>query len=131
MEVCLQYHTRGQQGIQDQTGGQGPRGFAGSKGEKGEKGERAVSGLTGPPGPTTGGVVYTRWGRASCPHTSGAELYCILEGQLEVILKKVVELQGGSLGSYNFPFILSTNEIRANWIANSLALLARAITGNP
>ena len=32
MEVCLQYHARGQQVIQDQTGGQGPEGFAGSKG---------------------------------------------------------------------------------------------------
>ena len=71
MEVCWQYHTRGQQGIQDQTGGQGPEGFAGSKAEKGE---RAVSGLRGHPGPTSGGVVYTRWGRTTCPSTSGAQL---------------------------------------------------------
>ena len=28
----------------------------------------------GPPGPTTGGVVYTRWGRTTCPSTSGTQL---------------------------------------------------------
>ena len=28
----------------------------------------------GPPGPTTGGVVYTRWGRTICPNTSGTQL---------------------------------------------------------
>ena len=28
----------------------------------------------GPPGSTTGGVVYTRWGRTTCPSTSGTQL---------------------------------------------------------
>ena len=28
----------------------------------------------GPPGPTTGGVVYTRWGRTTCPNTTGTQL---------------------------------------------------------
>ena len=28
----------------------------------------------GPPGPTTGGVVYTRWGRITCPNTTGIQL---------------------------------------------------------
>ena len=28
----------------------------------------------GPPGPTTGGVVYTRWGRTICPNTTGTQL---------------------------------------------------------
>ena len=28
----------------------------------------------GPPGPSTGGVVYTRWGRTTCPSTSGTQL---------------------------------------------------------
>ena len=51
--------------------------------------------------------------------------YCILEGQVEVILNKKVVL-----GSCNFPFIVSTNRIWVNWITNSLALLAWAITGN-
>ena len=30
--------------------------------------------MAGPPGPTTGGVVYTRWGRTTCPSTSGTQL---------------------------------------------------------
>ena len=84
MEVCLQYHTRGQQGIQGQTGGQGSEGFAGSKGQKGE---RRVNGLRGPPGSTSGGVVYTRRGG---PHVPALleHSYCILEEQLELILNK-------------------------------------------
>ena len=28
----------------------------------------------GPPGPTTGGAVYTRWGRTTCPNTTGTQL---------------------------------------------------------
>ena len=28
----------------------------------------------GPPGPTTGGVVYTRWGRTTCSNTTGTQL---------------------------------------------------------
>ena len=28
----------------------------------------------GPQGPTSGGVVYTRWGRTTCPSTSGTQL---------------------------------------------------------
>ena len=28
----------------------------------------------GPPGPTTGGVVYTRWGRTTCPNTTATQL---------------------------------------------------------
>ena len=28
----------------------------------------------GPPGPTTGGAVYTRWGRTICPNTTGTQL---------------------------------------------------------
>ena len=33
-----------------------------------------MNGLRGPPGPTTGGVVYTRWGRTTCPNTTGTQL---------------------------------------------------------
>ena len=61
---------RGQQGIHGQTGGQGPMGRTGNKGQKGERG---VNGLRGPPGPTTGGVVYTRWGKTTHPSTSGTQ----------------------------------------------------------
>ena len=45
------------------------------KGERGNKGEKGEKGETGPVGqacPKSGGVVYTRWGRKSCP--TGAEL---------------------------------------------------------
>ena len=37
----------------------------------GQKGEQ---GAAGPPGPRNGGVVYTRWGKRSCPSVSGTEL---------------------------------------------------------
>ena len=62
---------RGQQGLHGPMGPQGPTGVAGNSGQKGEKG---VNGLRGPPGPTAGGVVYTRWGRTTCPSTSGTQL---------------------------------------------------------
>ena len=62
---------RGERGQAGLTGPQGPRGFAGSKGQKGERG---VNGVRGPPGPTAGGVVYTRWGRTTCPNTTGTKL---------------------------------------------------------
>ncbi len=51
----------------------GPPGRDGKEGEKGETGEPGIQGPPGPPGPTSGGVVYTRWGRTTCPDT-GAEL---------------------------------------------------------
>ena len=38
---------------------------------KGNKGER---GQQGPPGPRNGGVVFTRWGRTTCPTTNDTEL---------------------------------------------------------
>ena len=37
---------------------------------KGNKGER---GQQGPPGPRNGGVVFTRWGRTTCPTTNDTE----------------------------------------------------------
>jgi len=43
----------------------GPTGLTGQKGD---------TGPAGPPGPTAGGVVYTRWGRTTCPTTSGTQL---------------------------------------------------------
>ena len=52
----------------------GPPGRDGKDGEKGETGEPGIQGLPGPPGPTSGGVVYTRWGRTTCPDTQGTEL---------------------------------------------------------
>uniref|UniRef100_A0A1X7T0X2 Collagen IV NC1 domain-containing protein n=2 Tax=Amphimedon queenslandica TaxID=400682 RepID=A0A1X7T0X2_AMPQE len=67
-EVYLQI-LRGRDGRDGLTGRDGVKGERGDKGERGEKGE------TGPIGKTCtkcGGVVYTRWGRKSCP--TGAEL---------------------------------------------------------
>ncbi|XP_003391316.3 PREDICTED: complement C1q tumor necrosis factor-related protein 5-like, partial [Amphimedon queenslandica] len=60
---------RGRDGRDGVPGRDGVKGERGDKGEKGEKGE---TGPVGPPGPKCGGVVYTRWGRKSCP--TGAEL---------------------------------------------------------
>ena len=62
---------KGQQGVHGLIGPQGTRGPTGSRGQKGERG---VNGVRGPPGPTAGGVVYTRWGRTTCPSTSGTQL---------------------------------------------------------
>ena len=55
-------------------GRDGVPGLPGPPGEKGEKGESGDKGPRGPPGPSSGGVVYTRWGRTVCPNTPGTEL---------------------------------------------------------
>ena len=67
----------GRDGLQGRDGLAGPTGTAGrdgKDGEKGEKGDPGIRGLAGPPGPSGGGVVYTRWGRTTCPDTPGTEL---------------------------------------------------------
>ena len=66
----------GQDGQDGLDGLQGPRGPPGQEGELGEPGPQ---GPQGPPGPASeacvgGGVVYTRWGRTTCPSTNGTEL---------------------------------------------------------
>ena len=66
-EVYLQT-LRGRDGLPGRDGQKGERG---DKGEKGEKGETGAVGAAGPKG---GGVVYTRWGRKSCPNDTGAQL---------------------------------------------------------
>ena len=60
---------RGRDGRDGVSGRDGAKGERGDNGEKGEKGE---TGAKGDAGPESGGVVYTRWGRKSCP--AGAEL---------------------------------------------------------
>ena len=67
-EVYLQI-LRGRDGRDGVPGRDGVKGERGDKGEKGEKGETGPIGQTGP---KSGGVVYTHWGRKSCP--TGAEL---------------------------------------------------------
>ena len=46
----------------------------GEPGATGPAGEKGAPGVAGPPGPRSGGVVYTRWGKTSCPNVSGTEL---------------------------------------------------------
>ena len=65
-EVYLQI-LRGRDGRDGVPGRDGVKGERGDKGEKGEKGETGTISQ-----PKIGGVVYTRWGRKSCP--TGAEL---------------------------------------------------------
>ena len=69
-EVYLQI-LRGRDGRDGLPGRDGQKGGRGDKGEKGEKGE---TGAVGAAGPKSGGVVYTRWGRKSCPNDTGAQL---------------------------------------------------------
>ena len=61
----------GRDGIQ---GPPGPPGRDGTNGKHGMKGEKGESGPPGPSGPRNGGVVFTRWGRTTCPTTNDTEL---------------------------------------------------------
>ena len=71
---------RGPQGERGAPGPQGPVGISGPRGPVGDKGDRGDSGLPGPQGERgaqgqpTGGAVYVRWGRTSCPSDQGTEL---------------------------------------------------------
>ncbi len=65
---------RGRDGRDGLAGPPGQDGRDGKDGERGEKGELGIQGPPGPPGPPSGGVVYTRWGRTTCPDTGGTEL---------------------------------------------------------
>ena len=58
----------GRDGRDGEPGPRGPPGRDGKVGPKGDMGER------GPPGPSSGGVTYVRWGRTTCPNTTGTEL---------------------------------------------------------
>ena len=50
------------------------RGQNGQDGKEGRDGRDGLPGPPGPPGPSSGGLVYTRWGRTICPDTPGTEL---------------------------------------------------------
>ena len=66
---------QGEKGPRGQQGISGAQGLAGINGERGEKGDRGSPGVRGPQGPPpTGGGVYIRWGRTSCPNVTGTEL---------------------------------------------------------
>ena len=55
-------------------GRDGRDGRDGVPGPRGPQGQRGEQGVAGPPGPRNGGVVYTRWGKTSCPNDTGTEL---------------------------------------------------------
>ena len=65
---------RGIAGPQGPIGISGPQGAIGEKGLQGSPGLPGSQGEQGAQGPPTGGAVYTRWGRTSCPSGQGTEL---------------------------------------------------------
>ena len=69
----------GRDGRDGVTGATGAPGRDGTDGMMGDPGIICPPGPQGPPGPFNGGLVYTRWGRTTCPSTSGTEL--VYEGR--------------------------------------------------
>ena len=66
---------RGRDGRDGPPGRDGKDGDKGEQGESGGPGTQGPRGLQGPPGPAAqSGVVYTRWGRTTCPSGQGTEL---------------------------------------------------------
>ena len=55
-------------------GRDGRDGRDGVPGPRGPQGQRGDQGVAGPPGPRNGGVVYTRWGKSSCPNVTGTTM---------------------------------------------------------
>ena len=67
----------GTTGLVGEKGDTGTTGLVGEKGDPGTTGlvgEKGDPGVAGPPGPRSGGAVYTRWGKTSCPNVTGTEL---------------------------------------------------------
>ena len=60
--------------LRGRDGRDGRDGVPGPRGPQGQRGEAGATGPRGPTGPRSGGVVYTRWGKTSCPNVSGTEL---------------------------------------------------------
>ena len=56
--------------LRGRDGRDGRDGVPGTRGPQRQKGDQGVA---GPPGPRNG-VVYTRWGKSSCPNVSGTTL---------------------------------------------------------
>ena len=50
------------------------RGRDGLPGVQGPPGKDGSTGRQGPPGQRSGGAIYTRWGKSSCPQVEGTEL---------------------------------------------------------
>ena len=86
-----------------------------------------MQGEPGPPGPVSGGVVYTRWGKSSCPDIPGTQLlytgrtggsyfthaggggnYLCMPNDPEYILPHVAGVRGHAYvygGEYDYPII--------------------------
>ena len=64
----------GRDGRDGVAGATGAPGRDGRDGMKGVPGIIGPPGLQGPPGPFNGGLVYTRWGRTTCPSASETQL---------------------------------------------------------
>ena len=64
----------GRDGCDGVAGTTGTPGRDGRDGERGDPGLMGTPGPQGPPGPHIVGLVYTRWGRTTCPPTSGTQL---------------------------------------------------------
>ena len=64
----------GRDGRDGVAGSAGAPGRDGRDGERGDPGPIGPTGPQGPPGPLNGGVVYTCWGRTTCPLTSGTHM---------------------------------------------------------
>ena len=64
----------GPQGVAGRDGAPGDPGIPGPVGIPGRDATEGQQGVQGPPGPKSGGVTYVRWGRTTCPNTTGTEL---------------------------------------------------------
>ena len=64
----------GRDGRDGVPGATGTTGRDGRDGKVGEPGPIGPPGPQGPPGPLNGGLIYTRWGKTTCPSTSGTQL---------------------------------------------------------
>ena len=77
-DCCISSHyveiLRGRDGRDGLPGPAGKDGNNGEKGDTGEPGTPGEQGIQGPPGPISGGALYTRWGRTTCPGTPGTQL---------------------------------------------------------
>ena len=77
--VCTTGQECGCNGCDGRDGVAGATGTPGRDGADGMKEDPGIigpPGPQGPPGPFNGGLVYTRWGRTTCPSTSGTQLVC-------------------------------------------------------
>ena len=75
--LALEQRLRGRDGRDGQQGRDGRDGLPGAQGPQGEPGARGTpgpQGAVGPAGPRSGGVIYTRWGKSSCPNVTGTEM---------------------------------------------------------